>query len=61
MGFIKDAFFGGAEERAAEQRAAGLTEGIGEQRRQFDLTRQDFSGFRERGGAGSSLPTTWIQ
>lgn len=50
MSFIKDAFFGGAEKKAARRQARGITEGIEEQRRQFDLTREDFSGFRERGG-----------
>ena len=42
MSLIRDVFFGGAEERAGEQRAAGISEGIDEQRRQFDLTRGDF-------------------
>lgn len=50
MSFIKDLFFGGAEEEAAAARERGITEGIGEQRRQFDVTREDFAGFRERGG-----------
>ena len=50
MSFIKDVFFGGAEKKAAEAEAAGISEGIAEQRRQFDITREDFSGFAERGG-----------
>ena len=50
MGFIKDTFFGGAEKKAAAARAAGIGEATEEQQRQFDLTREDFSGFRERGG-----------
>jgi len=50
MSFVTDLFTGGAEKRAAEARERGITEGIEEQRRQFDLTREDFSGFRERGG-----------
>ncbi len=49
MSFIRDALFGGAETRAAEAEAAGLTEGIGEQRRQFDLTREDFGSTIEAG------------
>ncbi len=43
MSFIKDTFFGGAERTAGRQRARGITEGIAEQRRQFDLTREDFA------------------
>lgn len=43
MSFIVDTFFGGAEKKAAKKRAAGITEGIDEQRRQFDLTREDFA------------------
>jgi len=50
MSFIGDLFGGGAERDAAQARERGITEGIGEQRRQFDLTRGDFAGFRERGG-----------
>ena len=50
ISIIRDALFGGAETKAAEAEAAGLTEGIGEQRRQFDLTREDFAGIVERGG-----------
>ena len=41
--FIGDTFFGGAERDAARAQAAGVSEGIGEQRRQFDLTREDFA------------------
>ena len=47
---FEDLFLGGAEKKAAAAREAGITEGIEEQRRQFDLTREDLSGFRERGG-----------
>jgi len=43
MSFITDLFAGGAEDRAAQARERGITEGIGEQRRQFDLTRGDFA------------------
>ena len=50
MSFITDLFAGGAEKRAAAARERGITEGVEEQRRQFDVTREDFSGFRERGG-----------
>ena len=50
MSFITDLFAGGAEKRAAEARERGITEGVEEQRRQFDVTREDFAGFRERGG-----------
>lgn len=58
--FIKKLFFGGAEEEAAEQRAAGRTEGIAEQRRQFDVTREDFSGFVERGGAAGEREAEFL-
>lgn len=43
MSIIKDVFFGGAEKKAGRAREAGITEGIEEQRRQFDLTREDFA------------------
>lgn len=49
MGFIKDAFFGGAEKKAAKRQAEGITEGVEEQRRQFDLTREDFAPTIEAG------------
>lgn len=49
MSFIKDIFGGGSEKRAAEAEAAGITEGIEEQRRQFDLTREDFAPSIEAG------------
>ena len=49
MSFIKDAFFGGAEKKAGKAQAAGITEGIDEQRRQFDITRQDFAPSIEAG------------
>ncbi len=49
MSIIKDIFFGGAEKKAAEAEAQGITEGIAESRRQFDLTRQDFAGGIEAG------------
>lgn len=56
MSFIVDTFFGGAEKKAGKQRAAGITEGVAEQRRQFDLTRQDFAPGIERGNlAGDRL------
>jgi len=50
MSFITDLFTGASERRAAEAQAQGLTEGIGEQRRQFDLTREDFAPTLERAG-----------
>lgn len=43
MSFIVDTFFGGAERKAGKAEVAGITEGIEEQRRQFDLTREDFA------------------
>lgn len=43
MSIIGDLFAGGAEERAAEARARGITEGTEELGRQFDLTREDFA------------------
>lgn len=49
MSIIKDIFFGGAEKKAGEAEAQGITEGIAESRRQFDLTRQDFAGGIEAG------------
>ncbi len=49
MSFIKDTFFGGAEKKAGRAAAAGRTEAIDEGRRQFDLTREDFSGVVGRG------------
>lgn len=49
MGFIKDAFFGGAEKKASKRQAEGITEGIEEERRQFDLTREDFAPTIEAG------------
>lgn len=49
MSFIKDAFFGGAEKKAAKKQAEGITEGIEEQQRQFDLTRGDFAPTIEAG------------
>ena len=49
MSFIKDAFFGGAEKKAAKRQEAGITEGIAEQRRQFDVTREDFAPTIEAG------------
>ncbi len=52
MSFIKDAFFGGAEKKAAKKQAEGITEGIGEQQRQFDLTREDFAPTIEAGDVG---------
>ncbi len=60
MSFIKKLFFGGAEKEAAEQRAAGISEGIAEQRRQFDITREDFSGFAERGGAAGEREAEFL-
>lgn len=60
MSFIKDIFFGGAEKKAGEARAAGITEGIGEQRRQFDVTREDFAGFRERGGVAGEREAEFL-
>ena len=50
MSFIRDTFFGGAEKEAARAREAGITAGIEEQRRQFDITQEAFDPFRERGG-----------
>ena len=56
MNVISDLFAGGAEKRAARERERGITQGIGEQRRQFDLTREDFAPFVERGNvAGERL------
>lgn len=49
MSFIKDAFFGGAEKRAGKKAAAGITEGIGEQRGQLATTREDFAPTIEAG------------
>lgn len=49
MSIIRDALFGGAETKAAEAEATGITEGIAEQRRQFDLTREDFDPSIEAG------------
>lgn len=49
MSFIRDTFFGGAEKKAGTAQAAGITEGITEQQRQFDLTRQDFAPSIEAG------------
>lgn len=60
MSFIKDVFFGGAEKKAGEARAAGITEGIAEQRRQFDVTREDFAGFRERGGVAGEREAEFL-
>lgn len=50
MSIIKDVFFGGAEKKAGKAREAGITEGIEEQRRQFDITQEQFAPFVERGG-----------
>ena len=50
MSFIKDVFFGGAEQEAARAQEAGITAGIAETRRQFDITQEAFQPFRERGG-----------
>jgi len=60
MSFITDTFFGGAEKKAGEAAAAGRTEGIAEQRRQRDITRQDFSGFVERGGAAGEREAAFL-
>jgi len=60
MSFIKDIFFGGAEKRAGEAQAAGITEGIAEQRRQFDITREDFAGFAERGGVAGEREAEFL-
>lgn len=49
MSIITDIFFGGAEDRAAEERARGITEGAEELRGQRDLTRRDFAPGIERG------------
>jgi len=49
MSFVKDTFFGGAEARAGKKQARAAQRGIDEQQRQFDLTREDFAGIRERG------------
>ena len=49
MSFVRDLFGGGAEDRAAKERAAGIDSGIDESRRQFDLTRGDFAPGIERG------------
>ncbi len=38
MSKIKDTFFGGAEKRAGRKQQEAFQEGIGEQRRQFDIT-----------------------
>ena len=49
-------FFGGAEERAAEAEAQGFSEGIAENRRQFEQNRRDFAPFINRGNvAGENL------
>ena len=50
MSIIKDVFFGGAEKKAAEAQERGITAGIEEQRRQFDITQEQFAPFVERGG-----------
>lgn len=57
---LRDLFAGGAEEEAAAAREAGITEGIEEQRRQFDLTRGDFAGFRERGGLAGEQEAAFL-
>lgn len=43
---------GNAAENAAETQAGATREGIGEQRRQFDLTREDYAPYREAGRRG---------
>lgn len=43
---------GNAAENAAETQAGATQEGIGEQRRQFDLTREDYAPYREAGRRG---------
>ncbi|MCH8134756.1 MAG: hypothetical protein IIB77_02110, partial [Proteobacteria bacterium] len=48
--FIKDLFAGGAESQARRERVEGFDQGIGEQQRIAGQTREDFAGFRERGG-----------
>lgn len=60
MSFITDLFTGKTDERAAAAREAGITEGIGEQRRQFDITREDFAGFRERGGVAGEREAEFL-
>jgi hypothetical protein len=49
MGKIKDSFFGGAEKSAGKVQARLAQEGIEEQRRQFDITQQQLSPFRQTG------------
>lgn len=43
MSFIKDLFLGGAEKKAAEAQAAGITEGVDVQQGQLAQTREDFA------------------
>ena len=49
MSFIKDIFGGGAEKKAARAQEEGQRASIAEQRRQFDLTREDFAPSIEAG------------
>lgn len=51
MSFIKDVFFGGAEKKAARAQQLSIDKATDEQRRQFDLTREDLAPSREAGNA----------
>lgn len=56
MSIIRDIFFGGAEKKAAKAQQEGITAGIEEQRRQFDVTQKQFAPTLERGDiAGEKL------
>ncbi len=49
MSKIKDSFFGGAEKRAGKIQARASEAAIAEQRKQFDITQQQFAPFRQAG------------
>lgn len=49
MSIIKDTFFGGAEKEAGKVQAAASEEAVAEQRRQFDISQEQFAPFREAG------------
>jgi len=49
MSFVKDTFFGGAEKKAGKAQEKTALAGVEEQRRQFDLTREDAQPFISTG------------